>query len=495
MKIKISHISLVLGGLILLIGINACHTDTIAEGPDIPLEFSVDTLRFDTVFTQAGSATRFFKIYNPLDEAVIVDEIALTQPASSFFRLNVDGIADNVVNDVRIEAQDSIYVFAEVTIDPDNPLSISPFIIEEFVNIKANESDYQVLLEAWGQNANYIPNRESAGRVSYLSCDFGQWVWDDPRPYVIYGVLVVDSCQWVLPPGTEVYVHGGIAINELGIFNDGLIAVLGDATMLAQGTIEEPILFKTDRLENEFDEIQGQWSGILLSQNSKGNILSHCRIENSIVGLSVDSAASVRIESSVFAFTGGSGLSASNASIYAENSLFYQNGGSGISLNFGGDYSFNYCTVANYDNQDAALQANNIKCLTSDCSQVLVNDLRSSFNNCIFTGNDRDEISFLDISEGSDPTLFKYDFSNCIVKVDELLDAGSFPNFFDNCENCINTMNGDTLFMNLSEFDLRLDTMSIAIDKAKPLPFIDVDILGFPRESNMPDIGCYEFQK
>ena len=209
----------------------------------------------------------------------------------------------------------------------------------------------------------------------------------------------------------------------------------------------------------------------------------------------MDSAASVRLESSTIAFTAGSGISASHASIYAENCLIYQNGGAGISLNFGGDYLFNYCTVSNYDNQDVALQANNLKCLTSDCSSVLVNGLQCQFTNCIFNGNDRDEISFFDISEGADPQLFQYDFDHCIVKVDELLDAESYPNFFDNCINCKNTVNSDTLFLDLNNYDFRLDTMSIAIDMAKSIPFVTEDILGTPRESNTPDIGCYEFIK
>ena len=493
--------SIVFKLLVLFLGLSlsatffSCHDDSIADDPEIPLTFSLDTLRFDTVFTQVGSATRSFKIFNPLEQAIIIDKIELDNPNSSFFRLNADGFPGTSIENIRIEAQDSIYVFAEVTIDPDSPLSVSPFIIEEYVNITVNNSSYQVLLEAWGQNANYIPSRDSKGRVNYISCNNGQWEWDDPRPYVLYGVLVIDSCELVLPPGTEVYVHGGIAINDLGIFNDGLFIFLDNANINAQGTAEEPILFKTDRLEEEFDQVQGQWSGILLSRNSRGNLFSHTRIENSIVGLSVDSAASVRLESSVFAFTGGSGISASHASIYAENCLFYQNAGAGLSLNYGGNYIFNYCTISNFDNQDVALEANNIRCLTPDCAQILVNPLDCSFTNCIFTGNDRDEIAFLDISEGTDPQLFEYNFENCIVQVDELLDSEAFPNFFNQCIDCKNTTFSDSLFLDLSNFDHSLDTTSIAIDMAKILPLIDSDILGNPRESNAPDIGCYEFQK
>ncbi|MBT8233641.1 MAG: right-handed parallel beta-helix repeat-containing protein [Saprospiraceae bacterium] len=487
---SITYFFVILCGI--MISLSACQEEVIATDSNIPLRFSLDTLRFDTVFTQAGSATRFFKIYNDLEETVIINSISLDKPSGSFFRINVDGIQMNAVENIRIEPTDSIYVFAEVTIDPDNPVSISPFFIEENVNFKVNDSDYSVLLEAWGQNANYIPSRESGGTVNYVSCDFGTWTWDDPKPYVLYGVLLIDSCDLVLPPGTEVFVHGGIAINDLGVFNDGLLVLLENGSLVSNGTLEEPVTFQTDRLEMEFEEVQGQWSGILISQGSKGNVLSHTHVRNSIVGVSVDSAASLRIESSIFAYTSGSGLTASHANIYAENSLFYQNGGSGLSLNFGGDYLFNYCTIANYNNQDPALNANNIKCLDADCATVLFNGLRGTFNNCIFTGNDDDEIGFFDISNGEDPFLFNYDFNNCVVTVDELLNADQFPNFFDNCKDCVTATRQDTVFLNVDEDIYSLDTMSVAQNKGSIIPFVTLDILEELRSTTSPDIGCYE---
>jgi hypothetical protein len=37
--------------------------DEITTSSDARLEFELDTLRFDTVFTELGSATRYFKVY------------------------------------------------------------------------------------------------------------------------------------------------------------------------------------------------------------------------------------------------------------------------------------------------------------------------------------------------------------------------------------------------------------------------------------------------
>jgi hypothetical protein len=67
-----------------------------------------------------------------------------------------------------------------------------------------------------------------------------------------------------------------------------------------------------------------------------------------------------------------------------------------------------------------------------------------------------------------------------------------WPNFFDNCKNCLNQKSSDKLFFKIDNKDYRLDTMSIAREKALPLSNIKVDIAGKNRKTN-PDIGCFEF--
>ncbi|NNE26375.1 MAG: hypothetical protein HKN09_05990 [Saprospiraceae bacterium] len=473
----------------------ACQDDSVSTSTDIPLSFSLDTLRFDTVFTSLGSATRSFKIYNELEEAVILDKIQLRN-TSGFFRLNIDGVSTPLAENVRIEALDSIYVFAEVTIDPDNPLSISPFIIDDLIDIQAKNSVYDIHLEAWGQNANYFPNRNANGQVNYISCNLDEWVWDDPRPYVIYGALVIDSCRVNIPAGQSVYVHGGIAINELGVYNDGLLIFLSNASLNTFGTADEPVRFLSDRLEEEFLDVSGQWGGIILNAGSRDNTLRHTKIRNSIVGVSVDSTSFLRMEECEIAYTSGSALACAHASVYAQNCLFYANGGNSVNLNYGGSYIFNHCTMANYDNQETAVSANNFRCSDAFCEgPIAVNGLFAEFNNCIIVGNDDDEISLSDISDGDQPNLFVYNFNECIIKVDDLLDPDAFPNFFDNCDNCLNSVNSDTLFVDRDNYDYHLDTLSIAIDKAQYIVPLNYDLESLPREINSPDIGCYEFQK
>ncbi|MEL6986532.1 MAG: hypothetical protein AAGK97_01790, partial [Bacteroidota bacterium] len=409
------------------------------------------------------------------------------------FRLNIDGIPGNNAQDVEIRGMDSIYVFIEVTIDPDQPLSNSPFIIEDRVLFETNGNSQFVRLEAWGQNANYIPSRFSRGQFSRLSCDLGEVVWDDPKPYVIYGVLFIDSCTLTLPPGQKVYVHGGIARNDGLVFNDGLIVVLENGKLNVQGNSTDPVIIQGDRLEEEFQDLPGQWAGIRFSSGSSGNLLEHAIVKNSIVGCFVDSAAELSIRNTEIYNTSGPGIFASHASVDAINTLVHSNGTFSAQFNYGGNYNLTYCTLANYLNNNEALQLTNFRCADQLCTSGIPNGLTCTVQNSIIYGSGTDEISLIDIFNGEEPSMFQYNFQNCIVRTDELTDEGNFPNFYDFCDPCENVQDFNALlFENVDEKDFHLDSLSIAKEQAMPIVGIPVDLEFNFRDVNTPDIGSYE---
>lgn len=239
--------------------LQSCQEDNFSTDSGIMLNFSVDTLRFDTVFTELGSATRILKAYNPSNRPIQISNIFFEEGSSSKFRMNVDGYTVDAngnifgTNDplppIPVAGKDSVYIFMEVTIDPDAPLSNSPFVIYEKLNFITNGNEQQVTLEAFGQNANYIPTRFSAGTASRLTCDLMTETWDDPKPYVIYGVLFVDSCELVIPAGTDIYVHGGLVNAGGGLFyNDGIWFFEENSTLKIQGTMDNPVTIQGDRL-------------------------------------------------------------------------------------------------------------------------------------------------------------------------------------------------------------------------------------------------------
>jgi len=481
----------------------SCQKDWVfTTSAEDKLTFSTDTLRFDTVFTQIGSSTRILKIYNPSKAAINISSLYLAAGADSKFRINVDGIpGTKPLKDIPIYPQDSIYLFATVTINPNAPLSVSPFIFNEELIFEVNGNKQIVTLEAWGQNANYFPSRFNQGVPVVLSCKNGQINWDDPKPYVLYGEIFIDSCTLNVPPGTRIYVHGGVVKNQaFGIFNDGILYTLPFGKLRMNGTAEKPVIIQGDRLEPAYQDVSGQWYGIILGRGSKGNQISYTTIKNSIVGLYVDSTGECTLRNSRIFNTASNGLVGVRATINADNCLIYNNGGNAVQFINGGDYRFNYCTIASYGSNSSALGMTNYVCYDDPvtCQRRSQYRLNASFRNSIIYGSDQDEINLSDISGGQNKSLFNVILENCIVRVKELLTGQNkqFSNFLtDNCKNCINGAVQSKVFKKPEEDNYTLDSLSIAANKGIPIltPYaILIDILNKNRDVSTPDIGCFE---
>ena len=485
--------------------LTACNKEdkfTTAGGDK--LEFSVDTLRFDTVFTELGSATRFIRVYNRHNESIKISKIQLAGNQQSRFNLNVDGIPGDVHEDVVIYPHDSIYVFAEVTINPDDPLSASPFFVYDSILFETNGNVQSVTLEAFGQNANYIPNRWSKDSIVLYSCGGGEIIWDDPKPYVIYGIVAFDNCTLTIPAGAHIHVHGGLSRikdenNESITYNSGRLYFLENGKLQVLGTVDDPVIIEGDRLEEDFAEAAGQWTGIIFGAGSKGHRIEYATVKNSLFGIYVDSTAELSMKNVQVYNTSGAGLFAYHAKVTAENCLFYNNGFYNVQLAYGGNYNFTYCTLANYGTDAAALSMGNGTCDDPFCANAppRINKLTANFTNCIIYGSKRDEVSISDFSgsQGQDVLNMNYSLSHCIVRVDEMLNAMTgFPDFFDHCDPCYTPSTQEALFFSSNEDDFHLDTLSFAEGKAMPLPGILFDLEGNDRNAVAPDLGCFEYQ-
>ncbi len=473
----------------------SCQKEVFTTNPSDKLAFSTDTLRFDTVFTELGSATRFFKIYNASKKSIRIQKLSLRAGANSKFRLNVDGLPGRNFTNLEIGPQDSMYVFAEVTINPDAPLSVSPFVLQEFIDFETNGNAQVVLLEAWGQNANYLPSRFHADSLVTYGCNGGEWLWDDPRPYVIYGGLFIDDCTVRMPAGTRVYIHGGLARytddSTSFLYNDGILSFVGNGRLIIEGTLDRPVVIQSDRLEQEFSQVGGQYAGVWLQKGTRGHRIEHAVFKHAITGLRVDSAADLTMKKTAIYHTSGSGLVGVHAKITAENCLFYDNGAFGIQLEYGGDYQFDYCTVASYGSGGESLKMSNALCLDPLCKDAFPNPLRARFRNSILLGDRQDQITLFDRFNATDD--FDYRMTRCFVKVKDLLRPDSYPDFFTYCEPCQNIALNDTVFVAANKFNYRLDTLhSKANGYAVPIPTITDDKDNKQRDTQRPDIGCFE---
>ena len=478
--------------LFVLIG-SSCSRESFYSEPDAMLRFSLDTLRFDTVFTQRGSATRILKVFNPYNKSIVIENIYVNSRSASKFRLNVDGLPGNEGSNYRIAPRDSMYIFAEVTINPDEPLSLSPFVVEDFIVFVTNGNEQRVVLEAWGQNANYIPAFDARGQQALLTCGNGEVRWDDPRPYVIYGVLAIDSCMLTITEGTRIYVHGGFVRTQGNDFyNDGILFMLPNGRLNIRGTADRPVIIQTDRLEREFERVPGQYSGIRLGAGSVGpHVIEHADFRHAIIGLYADSASVVQVRNTMFRYCSTAGIVGIHASIRADNCLFHDNPGGGALMIYGGNYTFNYCTITNLNSATEALAAQNFICFDNLCTQNAVNPLDLTVVNSIIVNGGRDALRLRN-GTPSQPQGFRYRIEHSLLNVTDLTRESAFSDFFDKCNPCTTYSRNERLFLNANSFDYRLDTMSVARGLARVIPQIPFDILNQVRKPT-PDAGCYEF--
>lgn len=474
---------------VLLFG--ACREEEFIIDASAKVEFSRDTLRFDTVFTKTGSATRFFKIKNPHSQPIQLSRIYLEKGSASLFNLNVDGVSADLQENINIPAKDSIYVFAEVTIDPNN--LDNPFVIAENLLVEVNGNTQRVVLEAWGQNANYIPDNLSKGKIATMTSD---QVWNDPKPYVIYGILVVDGCKLTIAAGTRIHVHGGLVkTSGNGIYSDGMIYVQNGGEILIQGSKDRPVIINGDRLEKEFENIPSQWNLIYFGTGTKADF-SYTTIKNSRIGLFADSLSEVRLRYCQIYNTGGPALFGRQAAVQLDNCLMHSNGDRSVVISQGGQFESTYSTIANFGANSPAIELSNAFCKTYDpqgnCIQLLTSPLEARLKNSILNSSQRDAIGFTEVQNAG----FNYSFENCIYRVEDLVnpDRGGYTDFFSHSVDCINLKAGDVLFKKIDADNYRLDTLSVAENRARPISGFDTDLDGVTRDAVKPDIGAYEFK-
>ena len=478
----------VLLGIWLLVSL-ACQNDDFSSSSSITLDFSADTLRLDTVFTSRGSATYSLKVYNNTDDHVMIQSVRLLDD-SGFFNINVDGINSNDVSDIPLYANDSIYIFCEVTIDPDQPLSISPFIITDRIEFETNGNSQIVNLEAWGQNANYFPGKSNKRNVSRLTCDNSEIIWSDDKPYVIYGVVFIDSCTLRIAAGSRIYVHGGVVNNEFGIYNDGILFTLPDGTLKLEGTVDQPIIIQDDRLEPAFEDVPGQWSGLRFGPLSTGHEIEHTIIRNSIVGVQMDSLAEAELRSVEIYNSAGSGVVAVHATLDMTNCLIHNNAGSAVSIIHGGETRIKYCTFSNFGNESEAISLTNFRCYDAFCQSSSVNPLNALIINSILIGDDLDEVGLVD-GTADGPDDFTYKFDHCIYRALRL--PTEIPEFLNNCVDCLEFDASAPLFVDRQANDYHLDSLSQAEERAIPLSAARRDKDEKLRDLFNSDIGCYEY--
>tara|TARA_B110000444_G_scaffold128100_1_gene120591 strand:+ start:3709 stop:5181 length:1473 start_codon:yes stop_codon:yes gene_type:complete len=405
--------------LFFLILFTACQKpDSYFEGNAV-LRFSEDTIVFDTVFTSIGSITKRLKIYNDLNEDLEIDEIKLARMGNTSFRLNIDGLQSDVSTNVILRAKDSLHIFIETTIDPNNVNE--PLIHTDSIQFTINGNIQDVDLVAWGQDANFYYNNayflfeNSDPEIIYDTLFYYSIntaiSWTNDKPHVIYGnVIVHEGGSLNIGPGSQVHLH-----------NNSNIIVLEGSSLKILGEQSSPVLVAGDRLDDYYKNLPGQWGRIWLTGKSFDNQIENAHIKNGTIGIMVDTVLNsfdptLRIKNTKISNHSSYGLLAYSSFIEASNCQFNDNGAHDLYLFAGGKYRFSHCTFANYSysHQSPSLRMSNFY-EDVNGNEILRPMAQADFENCIIYGNMESEIAI----ERSENTSFNYQFNHCLLKLKE----------------------------------------------------------------------------
>ena len=472
-KLAILYIS------ILSVFLVSCNEDAdFSSNPSLRLEFSCDTVSFDTLFTEVMSPTAKFVVRNRNENSLRISSVQLCGGGESPFSVLVDGQYGTMMHDLEIRAKDSIYVLASVNIDrngEDIPLMVKDSLLFTL------ESGVQqsLLLLAYGRDVDFLHGCNIHADTTFVA-----------GHYVVYDSLVVlPGATLYLEPGTTLYFHDKAFMKVNGCLK-------------AEGTVAAPVVFRGDRTDRMFsylpyDHIPGQWDGIVFTSTSNDNELVHCDIHSANYGIKVEQGDStqhrITIESSKVQNFHGNALELVMARATVANSLFANAQGNCVKV-VGGDVSFVHCTIANFyvwRQRDVALALhNNIDGTPAPLRRAL-------FANCIIAGSKKDELMghFVDYGD-TIPGAVNYRFENSLINTVDIADSCFLNVRYDSID--VPPFGKEHFRLvdhDIFDYDFHLTAESTARGLASDeyIECLPLDIDGVPRESGVVDAGCFQY--
>jgi hypothetical protein len=491
-----------LAGLMMMDG---CHKELFSTKG--ALSFSGDTLTFDTVFTTLGSVTQSFTIRNTQNKSLNISDIKLLQLAGTQYRISIPpfpaATAGIEYKNIDIPAHDSLYVFVEVTINPNT--ANNPFIVLDQIKFVTNGITQDVTLEAMGQNAHYY--------FSYQVLRGATFTFPTDKPNIIVNkngglpIFAVDTgATCIIPAGCKIFMAPNAVMTV-----DGTLNAL--ATSWSDSTIFQYI--RTD-----YGGLPGQWLGITYSRKATIN-MSHVIIDQSTFGISdeyvLDEIAQAQITTSnlttnyinspsqqpaitlnnvIIRNTTTTAMQAICTKLTATNCLFFSSEGVLIQIGMGGTYNITNCTFANNygspgNTQNPILNIiDEIPSYLSTGPPVGPYATTVNINNTIVAGNtgqNGDQLGFLLLQQASD----HLSFNNCFLTApfDSISAYATNTNNIDTAVDPQQSLS-PMLFTSPQNNNYMPDSASIVIGRGNDSTHLD--LYGYSRSPN-PCIGAIQW--
>ena len=432
------------------------------------LQYSEDTVWFDTVFTRVPgstypiSVTQIFSIKNP-EKLPVSANFQLGGGANSPYRMSVDGISGVQINNVEIGGRDSVFVFVQCKLEANN--NIQPLLVMDSIISSVGGHLSNIKLAAYGWDAHYYRDTIFGTDITFS---------DNQKPTVILGYMGVDQgATLTIKPGVQVFASA-----QTKIYVAGTLDIQGSATQRVSIRGDKPVW------DPQF--LPNQWGGIHFLVGSINNKIQFADITNATIGIRVDSlpingSTGLKISNSRIQYSGQACLAGITADIQATNCLFADAGSYSFLGLLGGNYAFNHCTFSEYSGfssrTDGHFAATNT---LRDGNGKLINHapLNLSVFNSIVYGPLKEELQF----DQTTLNVFNINLENNLLKSLNPKSVITKPNFF----------NKTAGFVDIQRGNYQTDSTAFGYKKAGIFGSpVTNDLLGKTRKSQ-PDLGCYE---
>ena len=455
--------------MVLLIGFvslfTACIDDSFTTSPNDVLEFSVDTVNFDTIFTNEGTATRSLKVFNRSEKSLRISSILLGKGDNSAFIVNVDGLSGTSFSDTELRGNDSLFIFIIANAAENNQLQ----------PVEARDS-LVFVTNGVTQHVKLLAQTQDAKRVRGLMINSDTLLTAE-KPFIVYDSLVVASnATLTIEPGATLYFHNGASLHVYG-------------RLVAEGLPGLPVTMRGDRLDRMFDNLPynnlaGQWGGIRFHEGSFDNRITHAMVRGTTWGIVCDSTdlshTTLTIHNSVIHNSTANLVDVACNRVRITNSELSDAGGSVFAMHKG-IADITHSTIVNYYFYDMIKGA---IVHTPSCEELIEWGVHLTLNNCLIAGN-ASPLAEGDFT-GSDVYL-----NSCLIAGVEGSDDANF----------IHTMwNGEPMFWLIDKenylYDYRIGSPeSGAIGWGATAYANDstaVDMYGVSRMERV-DVGAYQF--
>lgn len=442
---------------------SSCEKDFYASTKNDRLSFSSDTVSFDTVFTEKGTLTQCIKIKNENKGIIKIDRMSVAKNRLSEFYINVNGVQGPCVENIDIAAGDSIFVFVQSKLHSQDVDTV--LYHKDVLKIEYNTVVDSVIICAWGQDVVNLKG-ETVFSTTFTA----------NKPYVVYDSLVVASGETLtIDAGARIYMHYNANILVYG-------------TLLILGTSENPVVISSDRLEETYQLLPGQWGSIVFKASSTDNVIEYAKIINGVNGLIFEGTAENDIQCDIhnsrISNMSGYCVYANNAHIDTYNSVFANCNYSVLAINAGW-FNAVHCTIYNEGSASGRKYYPSVVVGDNANNEYTALLKQAYFYNSIIAGTTTNEIVFEShLGDNKLPCIIQ----SCLIR-DTYTSADSV--YYK--ENVFYDRNTN-LFVATENF--MLDTLSQAKDigDIKYANIYPLDLLNNSRVSDgKPDVGAMEY--